>query len=231
MRNPREATSRRVMALYRLRRSVGRFVPARLRDAAASRAGLGDYDPARVAMLRRHYSAWHDKWGFDALNPDMDAVRARWGGSEVLLGVRREAASRGRGDRGRLPRHRERVMDRRRSLRLLALAATVGLLLALAWSLSQSGHHRTGTNGRAPTVALNLPAGAELCQAGEFVERGTGRVRIFPKGVAGPFVVTVSETGGEQVAAGRAARGRDRRRRTSARSARRGSRRDDLRAQ
>jgi GT2 family glycosyltransferase len=83
MRNPREATSRRVMALYRLRRHVGRFVPERLRDAAAARAGLGDYDPERVAMLRRHYGAWRDKWGFDALNPDMDAVFARWGGTEV----------------------------------------------------------------------------------------------------------------------------------------------------
>jgi GT2 family glycosyltransferase len=83
MRNPREATSRRVMLLYRLRRSIGRFVPARLRDAAAARAGLGDYDPQRVAMLRRHYAAWRDKWGFDPLNPDMAAVQARWGGSEV----------------------------------------------------------------------------------------------------------------------------------------------------
>jgi Glycosyltransferase like family 2 len=83
MRNPREATSRRVMALYRLRRAIGRFVPERVRDAAAARAGLGDYDPARIAMLRRHYASWRDKWGFDALNPDMDAVLARWGGTEV----------------------------------------------------------------------------------------------------------------------------------------------------
>jgi GT2 family glycosyltransferase len=83
MRNPREATSRRVMALFRLRRTIGRFVPARLRDAAAARAGLGDYDPERIAMLRRHYAAWREKWGFDALNPDMDEVLARWGGTEV----------------------------------------------------------------------------------------------------------------------------------------------------
>jgi GT2 family glycosyltransferase len=83
MRNPREATSRRVMALYRLRRAIGRFVPERVRDAAAARAGLGDYDPERIAMLRRHYASWRDKWGFDALNPDMDAVLARWGGTEV----------------------------------------------------------------------------------------------------------------------------------------------------
>jgi GT2 family glycosyltransferase len=84
MRNPREQVSRRVMALYRLRRAVGRYVPARLREAAAARAGLGDHDPERVAMLRRHYASWRDKWGFDALNPDMDEVRARWAGTEVM---------------------------------------------------------------------------------------------------------------------------------------------------
>jgi hypothetical protein len=71
------------MALFRLRRTIGRFVPARLRDAAAARAGLGDYDPERIAMLRGHYAAWREKWGFDALNPDMDEVLARWGGTEV----------------------------------------------------------------------------------------------------------------------------------------------------
>jgi GT2 family glycosyltransferase len=83
MRNPREATSRRVMLLFKLRRGVGHLVPERLRDAAAARAGLGDYDPARLALLERHYSHWREKWGFDPLNPDMDAVLDRWGGTEV----------------------------------------------------------------------------------------------------------------------------------------------------
>jgi GT2 family glycosyltransferase len=83
MRNPREATTRRKMMLFRLRRRVGRFVPERARAAAAARAGLGDHDPERVALLRRHYASWRDKWGFDALNPDMDEVLARWGGTEV----------------------------------------------------------------------------------------------------------------------------------------------------
>jgi GT2 family glycosyltransferase len=83
MRNPRDETSRRVMLLFRLRRGIGGLVPERLRDAAAARVGLGDYDPARLALLRRHYSYWHEKWGFDPLNPDMEAVLARWGGTEV----------------------------------------------------------------------------------------------------------------------------------------------------
>jgi hypothetical protein len=83
MRNPREDVSRRVMLLFQLRRTVGRFVPEGLRDAAAARAGLGDYDPARVEMLRRHYAYWREKWGFDPVNPDMDEVLRRYGGTEV----------------------------------------------------------------------------------------------------------------------------------------------------
>jgi GT2 family glycosyltransferase len=41
-------------------------------------------EPAwRVSMLTRHYRSWRDKWGFDPLNPDMDAIRKRWRGSEL----------------------------------------------------------------------------------------------------------------------------------------------------
>jgi GT2 family glycosyltransferase len=83
MRNPRDATTRRKMLLFRLRRGVGRFVPEVLRAAAAERAGLGDPDPERLALLRRHYASWREKWGFDALNPDIGQVLARWGGTEV----------------------------------------------------------------------------------------------------------------------------------------------------
>jgi GT2 family glycosyltransferase len=39
--------------------------------------------PSRLTLLRRHYDTWAQKWGFDPLNPDLDAVHARWGGSEV----------------------------------------------------------------------------------------------------------------------------------------------------
>jgi GT2 family glycosyltransferase len=94
MRNPREATSRRLMAMFRLRRTVGRWVPERVRAAAAARAGLGDHDPARIEMLRGHYRSWESKWGFDPVNPDMDAVRARYAGTEVMWaddGAMREA--------------------------------------------------------------------------------------------------------------------------------------------
>lgn len=83
LRNPREKTSRPIMLLFALRRHVGRFVPARLRDAAAARARLGDYDPARIELLRRHTAYWREKWGWDPINPDMDEVLERFGGTEV----------------------------------------------------------------------------------------------------------------------------------------------------
>ncbi len=33
--------------------------------------------------LAHHYAYWRDKWGFDMLNPDMHAVRERWGDTEI----------------------------------------------------------------------------------------------------------------------------------------------------
>ena len=36
-----------------------------------------------MALVRRHYAYWHQKWGFDMLNPDMDDVRRRYEGTEL----------------------------------------------------------------------------------------------------------------------------------------------------
>jgi GT2 family glycosyltransferase len=83
LRNPRHAASRRELALYGLRRRVGHLVPAGLRARAAAAARLGHHDPRHVAQLRRHYAYWERKWGWDPLNPDMDRLLARWGGTEV----------------------------------------------------------------------------------------------------------------------------------------------------
>jgi glycosyltransferase involved in cell wall biosynthesis len=83
LRNPRHDASARELALVRLRRRFGHLVPRRLRAAAAQAAGLGHHDPRHVAQLRRHYAYWERKWGWDPLNPDMERVRERWGGTEV----------------------------------------------------------------------------------------------------------------------------------------------------
>jgi GT2 family glycosyltransferase len=83
LRNPRTDSSRAEWVLWRLRRRIGGLFPQRLRNAVARAAKLGDHDPERIALLRRHYASWRDKWGFDPLNPDMDEVLRRYGGTEI----------------------------------------------------------------------------------------------------------------------------------------------------
>jgi GT2 family glycosyltransferase len=82
LRNPRDG-GRRALWLWRARRALGDRVPLALRRRVARAARLGDHDPARVALLQRHYETWRRKWGWDPLNPDLDAILARWGGTEV----------------------------------------------------------------------------------------------------------------------------------------------------
>jgi GT2 family glycosyltransferase len=82
LRNPRE-DSRKELWLWRARRAVGDFVPLALRKRVAKAAKIADHDPVRVALLERHYASWRRKWGWDPLNPDMDAIRERWGATEV----------------------------------------------------------------------------------------------------------------------------------------------------
>jgi GT2 family glycosyltransferase len=97
LRNPRTDDSRRELWLWRARRRFGDAFPLWLRKRVARAARLGDHDPARIALLRRHYESWSEKWGFDPINPDMDAVLARYGGTEVCWAYddeRREAGDR-----------------------------------------------------------------------------------------------------------------------------------------
>jgi hypothetical protein len=84
------------------------------------------------------------------------------------------------------------VTGRRPSLRVVAAAATAGLLLVLVWSLSKSGHHRTGSNGVPAVAPVTLPGSGELCQGDEYLPPGTGRLRFVPRaegGEVGPFEV------------------------------------------
>ena len=83
MRTTREALSRQRLLLRRLRRRVGDLVPPRARYAVGRAIGVEGPPPAELARLRHHYAYWRRKWGYDFLNPDMDQVLARWGGTEV----------------------------------------------------------------------------------------------------------------------------------------------------
>jgi glycosyltransferase involved in cell wall biosynthesis len=97
LRNPRSDGARRELWLWRARRGVGGAFPLWLRKRVAAAARIGDHDPARIALLQRHYESFRRKWGFDPLNPDMDEVLARHGGTEVCWAYddeRREAGRR-----------------------------------------------------------------------------------------------------------------------------------------
>ncbi|HEX4719610.1 MAG TPA: glycosyltransferase family 2 protein [Thermoleophilaceae bacterium] len=83
MRNPRDATRRGEAALLRLRRQLGTVVPKPVRARIARAAKLGDMAPERQALLERHYRHWQVKWGFDPLNPDLEALLVRWAGTEI----------------------------------------------------------------------------------------------------------------------------------------------------
>jgi GT2 family glycosyltransferase len=83
-RDPRGGTSRAKLALIRANRRFGGAVPQRLKDAVAGAAGLGERDQGKLELMGRHHAHWREKWGFDPLNPDLDAIRARYAGTEVL---------------------------------------------------------------------------------------------------------------------------------------------------
>ena len=85
LRNPRTANPRRSeLALLALNRAVGRFVPQRIKDRVSAAARLEpELDPEKMALVRRHYAYWREKWGFDMLNPDMEDVRRRYEGTEL----------------------------------------------------------------------------------------------------------------------------------------------------
>jgi GT2 family glycosyltransferase len=83
MRDPRTPQSPLKRALLRANRRVGRLVPPAVRARVAERAGIGDKDPGKHDILVRHFAHWQEKWGFDALDPDVDAVLERYRGTEV----------------------------------------------------------------------------------------------------------------------------------------------------
>lgn len=85
LRNPRTANPRRSeLALLALNRAIGRYVPKAVKSRVSAAAKLEpELDPEKMALVRRHYAYWREKWGFDMLNPDMDALRRRYDGTEL----------------------------------------------------------------------------------------------------------------------------------------------------
>ena len=83
MRGTREAAPPRRAMLRTAIHRVARRVPPRLRYALGAAVGLEGLPREHLERLRSHYAYWRRKWGFDFLNPDMDEVLARHGGTEV----------------------------------------------------------------------------------------------------------------------------------------------------
>jgi hypothetical protein len=66
-----------------LARRIGRRLPQRVIDVLVQ-VGQPKHPSADVRRrLGEHYAHWRQKWGFDLLNPDMDAIFAGYGGTEV----------------------------------------------------------------------------------------------------------------------------------------------------
>ncbi len=86
----------REWALDRSRRVASRLgsISPAARAALARRMGLNEPPPHHRERLLHHYAYWREKWGWDLLNPDMDEVRRRHGGTEVCwaLDPKRRAA-------------------------------------------------------------------------------------------------------------------------------------------
>lgn len=84
LRNSRYGDRTRVVsAALAVRRGVGRVAPQVVKDVVVHRRRRNDVVPEAIERTRRHLGVWREKWGFDALNPDMDGVLARYGDSEV----------------------------------------------------------------------------------------------------------------------------------------------------
>src|SRR4051812_35644942 len=66
-----------------VRRAIGSALPPHTRRRISQRLGMDLPHAEAWARLQHHYGYWREKWGFDLLNPDMDAVLERWGGTEV----------------------------------------------------------------------------------------------------------------------------------------------------
>jgi glycosyltransferase involved in cell wall biosynthesis len=73
-----EVTKREVMEAR-----IGRLLPKRVKEAVKQRAGVGGPSPEKLERLHHHYGYWQSKWGWDLVNPDIDAVRERYGDTEV----------------------------------------------------------------------------------------------------------------------------------------------------
>jgi len=95
-RHRRDDTTRAYIAGMAARRAVARVLPARAKRFIWRAAGLDRIPPERWQRYLHHYEYWRRKWGWDFVNPDMDEVLRRWGGTEICWAY--DAAMRAAGE-------------------------------------------------------------------------------------------------------------------------------------
>ena len=81
---------------WRMAAGVGGLLSPVARAAVARRIGLDRPRPEHRARLLHHYAYWQEKWGWHPLNPDMDEVVRRHGGTEICWALEPELAAAGR---------------------------------------------------------------------------------------------------------------------------------------
>jgi GT2 family glycosyltransferase len=96
MRNSRAAGGPVQFAGAAARRAIGRFVPQDAKDVLLHALRMDRPTEEHLERLRHHYDYWRRKWGFDPLNPDLDAVRRRYGATEVCWAYDPERVAAGR---------------------------------------------------------------------------------------------------------------------------------------
>jgi glycosyltransferase involved in cell wall biosynthesis len=68
----------------RARRAVASLVPEAARSTVRRLEwGNPRHPPHEVRRLEHHYAYWREKWGFDLINPDLDRLLDRYGGTEI----------------------------------------------------------------------------------------------------------------------------------------------------
>lgn len=88
LRSERQPPSRREVFQAR----VGAALPPRIKAGLTAR-GVGE--PEHHRRLRAHYAYWQSKWGWDPLNPDVEAIARRYGSSEICWASNQEGRKAG----------------------------------------------------------------------------------------------------------------------------------------
>ena len=125
-----------------------RLLPRGARVRAMRALGLDRAPREHRERLEHHYAYWREKWGFDILNPDMEAVRARWGERRSAGGARPSAGGR---------RARSRRPTRRRALAVSVDARPLDIENLRAQGIGRYAHGLLG-----PLVELAAERGADL---------------------------------------------------------------------